>query len=83
MAIAASTIYHNALQEGYIVGHARSGALWLEQETVGWWKATAAKDCARASLFVEEVQGSLWRGPGKLIHPRSDTLVQIPQPIMK
>ncbi len=38
---------------------------------------------SRAGLLVEEVQSSLRGGPGQLVHPRCDALVQIPQPVVE
>ena len=38
---------------------------------------------SRAGLLVEEVQSSLRGGPGQLVHPRCDTLVQIAQSVME
>ena len=37
----------------------------------------------RAGFLVEEVQGGLGGGPGQLVHPGGDALVQIPQPVVK
>lgn len=56
--------------------------------------ASAGKNCysfrqiglvksSRAGLLVEEVQSSLRGGPGQLVDPRCDTLVQIPQPVIE
>ncbi len=38
---------------------------------------------SRAGLLVEEVQSSLRGGPGQLVHPRCDALVQIPQSVVE